>query len=144
MISKIYSPHFVHRLSRHHISEKNICDFYPYQFFFFFYFLLCLEVALFNCVPSFNELSQNPGIGLKWHNLSKISDLLKNFAGFHNFRKNLIDLCKNCNQCSDEVWPKSLARLLKVQSFPDFKADKRSMLNYLSFETNPRVLAQFL
>ena len=77
-------------------------------------------------------------------NLSKILDLLKKLAIFDYLKKNLIDFFENGNQNIDDLCPKSLIQVLNVLSFPDFKADKQSLFNFLSFETNPRVLARFV
>ena len=68
----------------------------------------------------------------------------KKFGSFSLFATVLIELFENCNQNLDEVWPKSLKKSSNVQSFPDFKAVEQFMFKYLSFENNPRILAQLV
>ena len=68
----------------------------------------------------------------------------KKFSCFSGFATVLIELFDNCNQNLDEVWPKSLKKSSNVQSFPDFRAVEQSMFKYLSFETNPSIIAQLV
>ena len=48
------------------------------------------------------------------------------------------------NQKCDNFQSKPLTTILNIQVFDTYAAGVQSMNNYLSFETNPRVLGQFL